>query len=421
MPEIGTPQDLWDEYCKIRLNIWPHLPAEAHRSVEEWLRPLPRPLILLHTHGNAYALRKNLTTEQCWQLYRRLLQETDGTLVLLDWHSRVPRLGHYRVRHLTDDWTGIATPQLLALIGRADLMIGVDSGPLHAARFTDTPSIGVWMRDGAPPTWCLPRALQANLVVGRGHQQWSRRSRIPFHIVECPDPERMVEVLTTLAKYMLEPPRYLHSTHKGADVLLQWFVRQRMYGHASILGGYSDRNHSFDVLLRSMSERFFTPQVVETGCIRAEDDFAGAGFSTYVLGCYLQNRGGRLISVDNNQEHTAFARAWTECFGDAVEVVQGDSIEWLRSTRERIDVLYLDSLDTQAAGAAEHCLAEIEAAYYRLHSGSLVVLDDTLYRCRAYHGKGALAVPWLLNRGWEIVYSGFQTILAARIPQTGLS
>ena len=227
----------------------------------------------------------------------------------------------------------------------------------------------------------------------------------------------MVEAVTTLAKYMLERPRYLHATRRGADLLLQWFVRQRMRGQPGILGGYTDRNRSFDVLLQSMSERFRTPRVVETGCIRVADDFAGAGFSTYVLGCYLQNHGGRLTSVDNRAEHCEFARAWTECFGTAVEVVQRGSVEWLRSASEdgeKIDVLYLDSLDIPDPGAAQHCLAEIEAAYPCLHAGSLVVLDDTLYRCRAYHGKGALAVPWLTERGWRVIESGYQTVLGSR-------
>lgn len=421
MPEIGAPEDLWDEYCNISLNIWPYLPAGAQSSVENWLKPLARPVILLHTHANLDAQRKNLANEHCWQLYRFLLQETGGTLVLLDWDNRVPRLGHERVRHLTDDWMPIGTPQLLALIGRADLMIGVDSGPLHAARLTGTPTIGVWMHDGAPPTRCLPRTSQINLVVGREHQNWSRRSRIPFNIVECLEPQRMCELLTVLAKYMLAPPRYLHATRRGTDTLLQWFVRQRMFGYPSVLGAYSDRNRSFDMILRIMSERFLFPRVVETGCIREEEDFAGAGFSTYVFGCYLHECQGRLIAVDNSPENCAFARAWTECFGDAVVVVQSDSIEWLRGNRERIDVLYLDSLDLQVAGSAEHCLAEIKAAYKCLHDGSLVVFDDTLYRCRGYHGKGALAVPWLLERGWGIVHSGYQTILSTRILRTELS
>jgi hypothetical protein len=414
LPDIGSPQDLWDEYSRQRLNIWPYLPSEAHREVREWLQTVTRPVILLHTHGNTSQNRKNLDAGHCESLYRSLLRETGGTLVLLDWDDRVPRLAHSRVRHLTDDWKRIDTARLLALIGRAELMIGVDSGPLHATRFFQTPAIGVWMRNGAPSTWALPRAEQINVVVGKGDDTWRRHHRAAFHIVECSETDRMVEVVTKLALYMITGPRYLASAQIGADALLQWFVRECMHGGASALGGYSDRDRSFDILLRVMSGRFTGSRVVETGCIRSEDDFAGAGFSTYILGHYLANRGGRLIAVDNDAGHCAFARTWTQCFGTAVEVVQSDSVGWLRQHNEPIDVLYLDSLDTESEGAAAHGLAEIQAAYPHLHAASLVAFDDTVFRAGQYHGKGALGVPWLLDQGWELIYSGHQTVVATR-------
>ncbi len=411
MPDIGEPADLWDEYAAVRLNLWPRLPAEAHHAAKQWLTGLPRPVILLHTHGNTWPQRKNLETRQCIDLYLRLLERTEGTLVLLDWDDRAPRLAHARVRHLTDDWARIDTARLVSLLGRADLIVGVDSGPLHAARFTGTPAIGLWVRDGAPPTWSLPREQQVNIVSGKEHQRWSRRCRIPFRIVECADEARMPDTVASVAEAILTGPRYLHASEIGSDALLQWFVRERMRGGLSALGGLSDRHRSFDVLLREMSARFAAPRVVETGCIRAEDDFAGAGFSTYVFGYYLRQRGGRLTSIDHNAAHCAFARAWTACFGDTVEVVQADSVAWLREGAEPIDVLYLDSLDTESPNSAEHGLAEIEAAYRRLHVGSLVVFDDTILAAGAYFGKGALAVPWLLERGWTVAWSGHQTIL----------
>jgi Methyltransferase domain/Glycosyltransferase family 9 (heptosyltransferase) len=414
MPGIGTPEDLWHEYCSVGLNVFPYLPSVAQTTVKAWLSGLARPIILLHTHGNSYASGKNLDFEQCWRLYRNLLQETSGTIVLLDWDNRVPRMAHQRVRHLIDDWARLDTDQLLALIGQADLIIGIDSGPLHAARLTDTPSVGVWLNDRSPLTWSLPRELQVNLVVGPQHQEWSRRSRVPFNLVECPDHHRMVATLTTLATYMLNSPRYLHATRRGTDVLLQWFVRKRMLGAPTGLGAFSDRNLSFDLLLRAISERFVSPCVIETGCIRAEDDFAGAGFSTYVLGCYLHKNGGRLISIDNTVEHCAFATEWTKCFGCNVEIVQSDSIGWLRDNAQTIDVLYLDSLDLSVPSAAHHCLGEVQAAFHCLHASSLIVLDDTCYRSGSYHGKGALAVPWLLEHGWEIIHSGYQTMLSPR-------
>jgi predicted O-methyltransferase YrrM len=127
---------------------------------------------------------------------------------------------------------------------------------------------------------------------------------------------------------------------------------------------------------------------------------------------YLQRRGGRLTSVDNDANHCAFARQWTRCFGEAVDVSLADSIAWLKGGSEPIDLLYLDSLDADQARCAEHGLAEIQAAYSRLRGRSMVVCDDTVYRANAFHGKGALLVPWLIERGWQVLFSGHQTILS---------
>lgn len=411
LPDIGTPKDLWDEYCSVKLDIQPHLPPAACQAVRSWLQGLPRPIVLLHTHGNTGGERKNLEPEKCRRLYRRLLDETDGTLILLDWDNRVPRIAHGRVRHLADDWRGADTATLLALVGQSDLLIGVDSGPLHAARLTDTPAIGVWAHGGSPVTWTLPRARQLNLVLSNERPPWFARSRAGFRLLNAFDDETAMDQLAQLASWMLAPPRYLDASQPAADVQLQWFVRRQMRGGDSPLGGYVDRHRTFDLLLQQLNERFARPRIVETGCIRAEDDFAGAGFSTYVFGTYLQNRGGRLTSVDNDPGHCAFARHWTRCFGDSVEICLSDSIKWLRSSTEPIDLLYLDSLDADHARCAEHGLAEIQAAYARLRPGSLVACDDTVYRANAFHGKGATAVPWLVQRGWRVLYSGHQTLL----------
>ena len=412
MPDIGTVNDLWDEYCSVKLDVVPQLPAEARYAASRWLRQLAPPIALVHTHGNTGPERKNLEPSHCKQLYRQLLDQTDGTLVLLDWDNRVPRIAHARVRHLSDDWTRIDTSTLLAVMSQSDLLIGVDSGPLHVSRLVDIPAIGVWAHGGSPVTWTLPRARQINVVMSRERPPWYARSRAPFHLVSTGESEAAMEHIGLLASWMLAPPRYLDREHLAADVQLQWFVRQQMRGAESAMGGYVDRHRSFDLILKELSARFAKPRVVETGCIRAEDDFAGAGFSTYVFGAYLRHRDGHLTSIDNDAAHCAFAREWTRCFGTTVEVCLSDSVAWLKAGSEAIDLLYLDSLDADQASCAEHGLAEIQAAYSRLRGRSLVACDDTVYRANSFHGKGALLVPWLMERGWRILYSGHQTILS---------
>jgi spermidine synthase len=98
-------------------------------------------------------------------------------------------------------------------------------------------------------------------------------------------------------------------------------------------------------------------------------------------------------------------------FGGTARVHQGDSVAFLASFKDQIDVLYLDSLDTTEPGHAEHALKELEAALPRLHERSIVVVDDSPWRAGAFTGKGARVAPWLLQRGWRVGYAGYQVLL----------
>ncbi len=411
LPDIGTKAALWDEYCASTVGVLSHVPAESVRTADRWLAGLPRPVVLLHTKANTSQQRKSLPDAVTAEFYRCLLDRLDGSLVLLDWDNRVPRLPSYRVRHL-DELGPCPTETLLALLAKADLVVGVDSGPLHTARFTDTPAVGVWMPGHYPCTYALPRARQLNVVLAEPTRAWNRLKRIPWRIVEHPgaafDPDR----LARFCEQMLGPPRYLPAAELAADVQLQQFVREWCRGNAgNALSPFADRHRSFDLLLRETARRFPSPTVVETGTIRAEEDWAGAGFATYLLGAFLARRGGRLHSVDLSANHCAFARAWTEVFGPAVAVYPQDSVALLGRFPGPIDVLYLDSLDTTEPGHAEHALRELQAALPRLHERSLVLIDDTPWGGGAWVGKGAKAVPWLLERGWRLLYGGYQALL----------
>ena len=145
--------------------------------------------------------------------------------------------------------------------------------------------------------------------------------------------------------------------------------------------------------------------------MRAEEDWGGAGFFTYLAGAWLHRAGGRLHTVDVSEEHCRFAEEWTAVFGETVTVHAQDSLEFLRSFREPIDVLYLDSLDTNEPSHASHALQETRAALENLGPKSLIVFDDTPWNQGQWLGKGATAVPWLLQRGWKILYAGYQVVL----------
>jgi hypothetical protein len=410
LPDIGAKAALWDEFCTIKVDLLSRIPAETTKAVERWLATLPRPVVLLHTKANTSQQRKSLPDPVALDLYRCLLDRFDGTIVLLDWDNRAPRMPSYRVRHM-EELGPCPTETLVALLAQADLLVGVDSGPLHLARFTELPTVGVWMPGHYPTTYSIPRAQQLNVVLADHTRSWNRFKRIPWRMVEHPGSAFDAARLAGYCVQMLDPPRYLSPAERAADVQLQQFVREWCRGVGENLAVFSDRHRSFDLLLREIVRRFPHPNIVETGTIRSEEDWAGAGFSTYLLGAFLSRHGGRLHSVDLSQANCAFARIWTEIFGPAVTVHTDDSAAFLGRFPAAIDVLYLDSLDTTTAGHAEHALRELQAALPKLHERSLILVDDTPWNRGGWNGKGAVIVPWLLERGWRILYGGYQVLL----------
>jgi hypothetical protein len=426
LPVVVDTDELWRELCQ-PCDLTDRIPPAIRQKVQRFHVGLPRPVILFHGTGNSGRERKSLSFAFQSQFYRELLDRTEGTLVTLDWDDRVPRLTNYRMRHL--DAFGKCNPvELLALIGAADLMIGVDSGPLHVASLTSTPTVGIWQPGHYPSTYAVPRAEQLNLVLRSHTRRWNPVKRIPWNLVEHPGPRFDPVKTAELCTAMLQPPRYLPASspfapRKGAlqrppacrprDVQLRQFVREFCRGGANPggLSDYCDRNNTFDALLRESSRRFESPVFVETGCIRAEEDWAGAGFATYLFAAYLQPLGGTLHSVDVNPESCRFAREWTAVFEPTVHVHCSRGENWIRNFDGRIDVLFLDSADTDVPGHEDVCFSEFQAAQSKLHERSLVLIDDTPF-AGEWHGKGRRAIPWALDNGWRILAAGYQVLLS---------
>lgn len=417
LPDIGDKEELWSEYVSNKVRVPPFVSRREREFIARWVDQLPRPVVLIHTIGNTNQSIKSLPDQVTQRFYRELLDRFDGTLVLLDWDNRVSGLSTYRVRHLKDMSGGCGTERMFALMDQADLVVGVDSGPLHAAGLTDTPRVGIWMPGHYPARYTLPDPLQLNLVLRKPTEHLNQFRRVPWNIVDQPGDCWDAAWLAAQSVRMLQSPRYLAREQLGADVQLSHWIDNLCRGDRSSCSGvYSDRNRSFDRLLREMTLRFEKPVVVETGTIRAEEDWAGAGFSTYLLGAYLRHRIGTIHSVDLSAEHVRFARTWCGVFGETVQIHQEDSVHFLEQFRRPIDVLYLDSLDTTEPGHADHAQREIEAALPWLHERSLILFDDTPWREGAFIGKGSRAVPWLLSGGWQVLYAGYQVLLGRSVP-----
>lgn len=169
-----SQEQAWDELCAVRLSAHDHIPAEAHTEAERFLEGLPRPIICFHSRGTNWHERKSLPTDVAFDVILKLLEQTGGSVIVLDFDHRAPMVGHERCKGIKPTWGHIGIDRLCALYERCDLMIGVDSGPLHVASFTNIKTLGVF-RSLHPNRVCLPNQNANYLVSDQHTDQWEQR------------------------------------------------------------------------------------------------------------------------------------------------------------------------------------------------------------------------------------------------------
>lgn len=185
--------------------------------------------------------------------------------------------------------------------------------------------------------------------------------------------------------------------------------------------------------------------IVETGCQRLPDDW-GAGCSTTVFADVIARHGGSFHSIDISKDSI---RLCQDLLGYRTDVTfhNADAVEGLKAFDQRIDLLYLDSLDypygdilRQHGGAEdihaaieivnkipdekilkeygdiiipcqEHQVKELEAASPHLVDTSIILLDDCDLPAG---GKCRLSKSWLLRRGWILVLETSQSLWIKR-------
>jgi hypothetical protein len=97
--------------------------------------------------------------------------------------------------------------------------------------------------------------------------------------------------------------------------------------------------------------------------------------------------------------------------------ITGDSIEFLEKFDKKIDLLFLDSFDY--CGDEEninkchlHSLNEFKAAEEKLSELSYVLIYDVFND--QWDGKGKISIPYILSRGFELVYFTDSQVLLKR-------
>lgn len=135
------------------------------------------PAVLIHYEGNTSAEYKNLPTEVVRSLCEMAIRR-GFVPVILDWDQRSPLPDGKRIHNPNTSsslWGGLGTGDaevLAALIESASVMIGVDSGPLHVAAATSTPTVGVWTHHH--PLHYMGLSDSVTHLVPAGHEELLR-------------------------------------------------------------------------------------------------------------------------------------------------------------------------------------------------------------------------------------------------------
>ena len=145
------------------------------------------------------------------------------------------------------------------------------------------------------------------------------------------------------------------------------------------------------------------PLIVETGCLRLPDDWGG-GMSTLVYAKYIARHGGHLITIDYSEVNLDVCKEITKDYAQYITYVHADSLAYLPTITDKIDMLYLDSMDVDPVGDAtapqEHNLKEFKYAERNLNDRAVILLDDANF---PNGGKVAKTNEYLHEQGYLLL------------------
>lgn len=140
---------------------------------------------------------------------------------------------------------------------------------------------------------------------------------------------------------------------------------------------------------------------VETGTARKNhithpnvEDRAADGCSTVLFSHFCHEiKKGHVWTCDISSENIDNCKIGTEEYKNYVDYIVDDSVNFLKNFKQKIDFLYLDSVDSHVSGSAEHQLKEIESAFDKIHNKTVILLDDL-------GQKTKLSIPFLQEKNW---------------------
>ena len=173
------------------------------------------------------------------------------------------------------------------------------------------------------------------------------------------------------------------------------------------------RYESFEKTLEISYKRNFKT-IVKTGMARGKTKFFFIkqynwkdGMSTPMFAEYAKFANGKLHTCDISEGNIINAKKFTSNFSNYIEFYIKDSLVFLNEFKSQIDLLYLDSLDGHdPVAASNHQLKEAQIAITKLHTDSLILLDDK-------GSKTNLSINFLRENNFKIIYeTDYQVLLS---------
>jgi cephalosporin hydroxylase len=209
--------------------------------------------------------------------------------------------------------------------------------------------------------------------------------------------------------------------HPSKEAYLRYYdhtYKRLLQGGITVFGVDVDRYTSYRLIfeeLLSRKEHNFT--IIETGCA-----FGGGwchGSSSFLFMEFLNVFGGKLISIDINQEHMdACGRliSTVHPFSGRAHFVPmvGDSLAILQTLPDQADFVYLDSWDLEQNDpepSMRHHMAEFRAAksIFVRSQDLIVAVDDNLKPLNI--GKGKYILEWAQQTRQNILLDAYQLVL----------
>jgi hypothetical protein len=177
--------------------------------------------------------------------------------------------------------------------------------------------------------------------------------------------------------------------------------------YSSRLGKRSETFKAIFDYLESLKQDYYI--ILETGCCRIADNYAGDGMSTILFDDFVNFYDGHVYSFDITQQHVDLAKA---SVSSKTSITCADSVKSLFDLSKdtnfpKIDLCYLDSFDIDFANphpSSMHHVKEFMAIQPKLKTGTLVAIDDHAHGV----GKGMYIEEYMKEIGIQPFFHDYQ-------------